>query len=276
MGREKVPVERSVDERGEVTERHPSFALIGLSRTQGSQPLFGSPLDVNNGYVTLRISHADRYGHGDGDVRYFPHGEIINIMMSEAQFAQLITCWNSGVGVPCTLNHVQGKTMPGWPDADQVSETDRVREDFNARVAVLKGTVDATVAVMEGILEKKGALTKEEKGRLMEGARALRRFFVDGGPFMTQMFVEAPESTVQKALTEIDAFVARVVQQTGLEALRGQHVLGLRAAQGASVPDAAEREVVGCDECSIFPCAEQACPHIPGAGGVEFEPEEDE
>jgi hypothetical protein len=237
MARKKVPVERKSGLRDEVVESHPSFGIVGLFKTQGSQPLFGSPLKLNNGYVTLKIQRAERCRSGHGYESYFPGKTIVEVMMSEAQFAQFITCWNSGAGVPCTLDFIASGgegDMPSWPDEDQTSDTDRVKEDFNARVEDLRRKIDASVAAMDAILEKKGSLTKAEKEKLTEGMRALRRFFYDSGPFICEQFVEVTEQVVQKAMTEVDAFVTKVVMNTGLEALKDLQVAGLKLADGST------------------------------------------
>jgi hypothetical protein len=239
MPRKKVPVERV---RGtgafvdEVIERHPSFGLVGLFKTCGSQPLFGSPLEVNNGYVSLKISHGERIHSGYGYDRYFPCNTVVEIMLSEAQFAQLITSWNSGEGVPCTLDHVTGEggMMPGWPEDDFVSDTEHVRNEFNDRISDVKKKVDSSINLMNGILEKKGALTKAEKDQIKFGMESLRRLLDDTAPFMAEQFVEVTEKVVQKTVTEIDAFVTKVAMNTGLESLKKMEVAVLKLADGST------------------------------------------
>ena len=102
-----VPVERTADNtfgEGGVRECHPAFGMIGIFRTSGQRHLFGSPLERHNGYVTLRVRHAERFSSGHGSDSFFGRSQIINVVLSEAQFAQLITNWNQGEGVPCTLD----------------------------------------------------------------------------------------------------------------------------------------------------------------------------
>lgn len=237
--RKKVPVERRADSKNGIIESHPSFGSVGLFRTSGSQPLFASPLKLNNGYVTLKIQHAERCRSGVGYDHYYSGETVVEVMLSEAQFAQLITSWNSGSGVPCTLSFIapggEGD-MPSWPDEDQTSETERVRDEFTDRIEDVKKKVNSSINLMNGLLEKKGALTKAEKDQIKFGMEALRRLLDDTGPFMAEQFVEATERTVQKAMTEIDAFVTQVIRTTGLEALKGMEVAGLKAAEAQEQP----------------------------------------
>jgi len=236
MPKKIVPIERSQEGGlpGETVERHPSFGLVGLFKTCGSQPLFGSPLEVNNGYVSLKISHGEKIHSGHGYDRYFPRSTVVEVMISEAQFAQLITSWNSGEGVPCTFDFIapggEG-SVPGWPDDDYVSDTEQVRNEFKDRISDVKKKVEAAISSMNVLLEKKGALTIAEKGSIREGMIALSRLLDDSAPYMAAQFVEVTEKVIQKAMTEIDAFVTKVAVHTGLESLKKMEVSGLKAAE---------------------------------------------
>lgn len=237
MPRKKVPIEhvQGGGLRGETIERHPSFGLVGLFKTCGSQPLFGSPLEVNNGYVSLKISRGEKIHSGHGYDRYFPRTTVVEVMISEAQFAQLITSWNSGEGVPCTLEFIapggEG-SVPGWPDDDYVSDTEQVRNEFKDLISIVKKKVETAITSMNKILEKKGALTIAEKDTIKEGMVALQRLLDDSAPYMAAQFVEVTEKVVQKAMTEIDAFVTKVAIHTGLESLKKMEVSGLKLADG--------------------------------------------
>lgn len=234
MGRERVPVEREADNtfgKEGIVERHPAFGTVGIYRTTGQRHLFGSPLEKHDGYVTIRVNRAERSRTGVGYDFYHARKQVIEVALSEAQFAQLITSWNSGDGVPCTLDWIVGEGMiPDWPDEDHSSDTARVREEFKLRIEDVRKQVEAAAKELDSLLEKKGALTKDEKGRVRSAVTAMERLVCDTGPFMSEQFVEATEKTVQKAMTEIDAFVTKIALHTGLESLKKMEVSGLKAA----------------------------------------------
>lgn len=222
MARREQPVDRKVGAHdGEIEEKHPSFGLVRLARIQGRTQLFGSSLDHHDGYVELSISEGIRCRSGHGYDFYHSGRKLIDIMLSEAQFAQMITTWNSGNGVPCTIDHVAGEDgyRPTWPAGDQPSDGARVRSEFSDRVSDVRKRVDELAAEMGSVIEKK-TLTNADREKLRSIVSAVSRLINDSGPFMAGQFVEATETTVQRALTEIDAFVGRIVQQTGLDALR--------------------------------------------------------
>ena len=116
MSRKVVSVEREATASltsGAVTEKHPAFGTIGVFRTSGQRHLFGSPLQRHQGYVTIRVNHAEKVRSGRGYYWYFARKNIIEVALSEAQFAQLITSWNVGEGVPCTLDSIPGDGLRG-------------------------------------------------------------------------------------------------------------------------------------------------------------------
>jgi hypothetical protein len=97
-------------------EIHPSFGLVSISRVSGSRRLFESPFEHQH-YITLSISRADR---SRTDLHYnhiMPCGEIVEVAMSEVQFAQMVTSLNMGVGTPCTISHLDGE-MVKEPEPD--------------------------------------------------------------------------------------------------------------------------------------------------------------
>src|SRR5205085_12031249 len=99
MSRPEI-VEPTVGEDGE--ETHPAWALIGASRVQSGPPgatLFDSELRHQH-YVTITLRQASRKRNLNRD---WLHAEsrlpIIEVAVSEAQWAQFVTSMNQGDGV---------------------------------------------------------------------------------------------------------------------------------------------------------------------------------
>lgn len=98
-------------------ESHPAWALIGVSRVSSSPPgatLFDSDIQHQHSMV-MTISRAERRRDLKRD--WF-HGreKLIEVQMSEAQWASFISSPNAGQGVPATLRRF-GKdwNVPGVP-----------------------------------------------------------------------------------------------------------------------------------------------------------------
>ena len=84
---------------------HPSFAVIQVSRinSSGAVPLFGASIGHSN-TIKLTINRAEAIRSTDLSYdRYFPREQLIEIEMTQTQFAEMITSMNYGSGVPVTL-----------------------------------------------------------------------------------------------------------------------------------------------------------------------------
>ena len=95
------------------THEHPSYGVISFSRTYGGEKnLFGSSIKHQN-TIRMKVSHAKLERRLNED-HVYEKDKIIEVEMSEAQFAQAITSLNSAAGVPVTLLYTQkeGKIPP--------------------------------------------------------------------------------------------------------------------------------------------------------------------
>jgi len=216
----------------EEKEEHESFGLVSFTRTTGNPGrLFGSPLRNHESYVTLRVSKAVRLNSHGQDRYYGSHrGDVVEVSMSAAQFAELLTTMNVGLGVPCTINYVGGKRLEKPPE-DMELEVEKVRRTYGRDLQELVKKVREGRPEMEKILEKK-SLTVADKKALQEFMGLIERHATDNAPFMLSQFEEATETVVKHAKAEIDSFVTANVVQQGLAAIaagreKGQEPPGL-------------------------------------------------
>jgi hypothetical protein len=193
-------------------EDHPAYAMIGASRVSSMGPgggarLFGSDFR-HQAYVTVSIrtaslsrSHQSEHVHGEK--------ELIEVALSEAQWATFVSSMNVGYGVPATLTRargVEGFLIPAIED-----DTDR-REQFvgemNERLA---DTIDRLKALRETLPTKKA---KGEVDAILQEFRA-------NLPYLTEQFDKHAEKTVERAKVEVNAYVTQMLQRAGLTALTG-------------------------------------------------------
>lgn len=218
------PVKTSIRDEGpfDGAERreHPAFGQIGLYRGSGNAKLYGSAIDKHSEYIALRV-HASYVEHHLGRDWYHtqPGLPLIELKLSAAQFADMITGLNVGSGVPCTLDFVNGKEVPRIP-WDQPTESTKVVDSFKREVAdkveALKGEVERLVE----IVNHKKALNQADRKDLVDTMNRFAKLFYDSAPFMVDSFSEAAEKVVTHAKAEVEAFVHRVTVETGITALR--------------------------------------------------------
>jgi hypothetical protein len=206
------------DDRTE--ERHPAYGLVSFSRVSGgSGKLFGSSVD-NLNFIRLRVCRAVRYHDLSHDWYSSAGGrDLIEVDLSAAQFATLLTTMNVGEGTPCTIRYLDGKKVDDLPP--EKMEAHRIQDGFKEQMQEMTKELDAQRTQLNAILDKKNV----NMGDREQIRSAVDRIFMEikqNIPFVLEQFNESAEKIVTQAKTEVDAFVTTMVHRTGLEALAGK------------------------------------------------------
>lgn len=186
----------------EPVEQKPYMTVVRASRVSGQSALFDSE-HVHSHYIQLRISSAYRERGLSKDWIY-EDKEIIEVSMSEAQWAAMISSLNFGSGVPATLNHVFHERVEQPVRAE--SRTEKFGSELVARLERALQRLDD--------LEK----TKLSKSQISEIAM-IRQEIKSNMPFVAASFDEHMETRVEKAKSDIEAHMNAAVQRAGFAAL---------------------------------------------------------
>ena len=140
-------------------EAHPSYGIVGISRISGNTALFESEVK-HMYYIALRIKEAERWQDGT-KVRVHGRRELIEIYLTEAQFAQLITSANIGDGVPCTLHYVAGDRAEGkpylyprWGGRPEPPAPERFEKKFHEEAGERAGIISENLENLNAELQK--------------------------------------------------------------------------------------------------------------------------
>lgn len=193
---------------------HPAFGQIGASRVQGTRTLYGSDF-LHRHFVTITISRSQLCRDLSHDW-HFGGRDLIEVHLSEAQWATFVSSMNVGGGVPCTIDHVLGEDAPGIPLRRNV---DVVENELQKTVADIRKAVDDVAAQMESDIGQ--SLSGAKRSKLLAGVARLRRLVDDHIPFMAKSFRKTMENTVEKAKIEVNAYAESVIVRSGIAALRG-------------------------------------------------------
>lgn len=185
----------------EATESEPYMVTVRASHTSGDAALFDSE-HRHQGFVSLRIHSAERKR---GLSRDWIHArkEIIEVKMSHAQWAAMISTPNSGSGTPATLSHIFHQPVQ-QPEPDR--RTDKYGPELLDRLHRAVERIDTL---------SEGKLTKAQKADLA----MVRQEIVSNIPFVAAQFDEHMEERVQKARSDIEAHMQASIQRVGLAAL---------------------------------------------------------
>lgn len=198
--------------RDDASYTHPSFAQISASNVSGGTYLYGSDFHHQN-YVTIRIKRSELNRNLSNDWP-FAREELIEVALSESQWATFVSSMNRGEGVQCTLQHYQGKMIPQIP---------KIKSRLKQFQTEGSESGDEAVAA---ITELRDEINASKLSQKQKDAWVHKLNFIEGRTtgnlsFVASQFVEHMEGVVQKAKTEISAFAQNLIMRTGLSKLMG-------------------------------------------------------
>lgn len=204
----EVEVEHHGD-RG-LTFKHPAFGQILVSRVSGSRHLYGSDFG-HNSYMSIKIcrSEMNRDLHRD-----WPRAreELIEVHLSEAQWATFVSSQNIGEGTPCTIAREKGVGL--IPEFEPWDKTAQVKAEFTAKLDKVMATLTAIKTKMVEMPMK-----ASHRNAIADSICAVERELKQNLPFVAESFSEHVEKTVETMKAEVHGYMNGVLQRAGLDAL---------------------------------------------------------
>ena len=203
---------------GGVTITHPAYGQISANRVSGHANLYGSEFNHQH-YVTVRIYKSEHHRTLSNDW-HFARGELIEVAMSEAQWASFVSSMNVGDGPCCTIQHINCQGIPQPPEPK--ATTEHFRKEIAEVYSELQAELMSVAADLGDAIGKRKA---EDLRKRVE--RAAGRMVSSSG-FVADQFDEHMENTTEKAKIEVNAFVEAAITRAGLQAIaNGTAVLSL-------------------------------------------------
>ncbi len=204
---------------GGVVSSHPAFGQISVVRTSGQRTLYGSDFQ-HNSYVTIKITESELRRDISRDW-HFQRGEIVEVCLSEAQWATFVSSFSVGSGVPCTIRARDGKYVPEFPlrDSGQLYRAEADQKLMDSVNAIKRSITDVEANAIGLSKAKVASITDSLKKTLQELEKNL--------PFVAAQFSEHMEERVEKAKVEVEAYMTNAVVRAGLEALQEQKPIGM-------------------------------------------------
>jgi hypothetical protein len=190
---------------------HPAYAQIRASRVSGSTSLYDSDFRHQH-YMTITISRSELHRGLNRDM-HFSNEDLIEIALSEAQWATFVSSPNVGMGVPCTLERLDGKPIPGLPDPQ--SRVDQFSEEVRVDLEQTIGLMDKALKELQGV-----GLSKTKYNLVAEAINSARRNLNSNLPFVADQFSEHMENVFEAAKQEIHGYMTNVIQRAGMSALK--------------------------------------------------------
>jgi hypothetical protein len=199
--------------REETITTHPAFAQIRASRVSGGAFLYGSEFQHQH-FITVQICRSQLRRDPSRDW-HFARDELIDVSMSEAQWATFISTLNTGGGTPCTLTHINCEGVPQIPYAPPR------REQFQKELRETLSLVESSLTELRGKIDALSVSEKKKK-ELMESVECAERNLAPNLTFVANQFGEHMESVTSHAKAEIEGYMQAFVARAGLKALSQQ------------------------------------------------------
>jgi hypothetical protein len=235
---------------------HPSFGMVQIGRVSGgSGTLFGTDFPQGH-YIKLSIHEAKHTRNLSNDY-YFTGRELVEINMSETQWARLLCSMNTQ-GVPCTLarREIEGKgyvsiePLPIDTGAQGELHKAEVRNTAQSGVDAVRNARQAVEKMLSNPSLKKADL-REVQSLLDTATREISANI----EFVIDQAGEAIDKSKDNAMAEVESYVAMKLQELGGEHLRAMlapgsaksaletvcgtcsHLPGNHVESGCGVPD---------------------------------------
>lgn len=200
----------------DVTKSHPSFGVARFSRISGLATLFGSEIK-HNSFIRFTVCPAvSEWSLHETRIHSHFSPRYVEVDMSAAQFAELITGMGNGTGTPCTIRTIDNKEIPGFIEQDNLHE--QIKDDIKAKGADVTREIDELVALTAKALAD-STLSKAKQAAILGSMTRLKMQLDVNLPFILDLYQEAAESVRAKCAAEADAMVTHTIQRLGIERL---------------------------------------------------------
>ena len=182
---------------------HPAYGTVKFSRMHGGgkTSLFGSSIKHND-TICMEVYHAEAIRESGADF-YYGNNLMLRAELSYSQFAEAITSFGIGSGIPITLRYTEKDGQ--IPECDFTNKRIQLEQEFSQNRE--KVTEDATSLINEvAELFQKKTLSKSDKEEILKKLNMLNANISGNMDFLATLFNEQMDKTVQEAKAEIESF----------------------------------------------------------------------
>lgn len=195
---------------------HPSYGTIMFNRAYGGKtPLFGSSIEHSN-VIIMELRHAEIERGLNRDWVY-GKAPIAEIEMSYSQFAEAITSFGQGTGIPVTIRYTEkdGKIPP----CDFVSKREQFTGEFKEQTDKAMEKSKELINEVAELFSSKKTLTKADKENILKKLNMLNYDIGSNIGFIADQFNEQMDKTVMEAKGEIESFCQNKINAIASAAL---------------------------------------------------------
>lgn len=213
---------------------HPAMGLLALSRLHGSHgtSLFGSRVKHSETVkITLRNAEMRRSLSRDW---YAANDIIAQVEMSPAQWAEFVSSFGMGDGVPVTIRYKRTGEFLECPPYEEPQTTFEAHEiDLNRAVEEGRKMLNQMMAEIDALGDAPG---KKKIAELRRNLKIEIGNLLSNLPFIGNSLKKSMDATVQEAKIEMDAFAQNHVILAGLRSIAENKAIAAGSDASASLP----------------------------------------
>lgn len=196
--------------------KHPSFGMLSFNRTHGGHSnLFGSSIQHNDTiHMVLREGVVTR---GLNDDWYVGEDEILEVEMSQSQFAELITSMNVGTGTPCTIKYLRGKGRIN--EADFINKRQQITNEFKESMNEHMSDAKEFYNEAKELFTTKKSIGKGDREMILKRLANVTQGMESSSKFIFDQFQNQIDKTITEAKGEIEAFAQNKINAIAQQAL---------------------------------------------------------
>lgn len=204
------------------TITHESFGQLSFSRVRCTPPakFYGSELPQDH-YIVMELNNSEIVRQLSYD-RYYPTNTptILKLRLSSGQFSDLITSLNTGNGVCCTIEYLNGKKVEDMPNPE--SRKEFVQRKFEEKMKEFAKTIRDNKTKAANLIKKK-TLSKADMHELQMHINHMTNEIEQNIPYFSRAFQETMDEVVFDAKLEVENAIQHKLTVLGLNALKAEN-----------------------------------------------------
>lgn len=206
-------------------DKQEAYGLLGFYRQTSSDkhPLFGSSIKHSN---TIALKIQDASVHRGLHKDWF-HGDnlLIEVEMSQSQFAEAITSMNMNDGIPCTIRYIQGKGR--IPDIEFKDTVKKFNTEFSFHIINSADEARQLLKDTNELFSNKASIGKRDREEILNRLSQLITHLDGNSKFIVTQFENQMDKTVTEAKAEIEAFIQNKMSSIASQSIADKQSIGL-------------------------------------------------
>lgn len=205
-------------------ETHPAYGMLAFSRRQGGKTnLFGSSIQHQN-TIAMTLRHGE-VCRGLSSDWYHGNDTIVEVEMSQAQFAEAITSMNMGSGVPVTIRYQENVGYLERPNFK--GKKDQYNDELKEQLNKANADTKALIEEVKEMFATKKSIGKGDREEILETLNKIYANINHNVSFVYKQFNEQVDKTIVEAKSEIEAFCQNKINSIAYAAMaENQELIG--------------------------------------------------